>query len=99
MIEILRQKGFETLRHKFRFWRFSKIILYSLSITEIHDRRWAHATCSVRRPGRLPDWQPANHLNVLKGVEKHPVDDNWYTHLIKTVCGAMYSRYETIHSC
>jgi len=63
-------------------------IFFSLQGIIIHDRWGADAIGSLRGPGRLPDWQPSDHLNILKGVEKQPADDNWYTHLIKSVSGA-----------
>ena len=66
---------------------FAKIIFFYLNITQ-YDWRRPHATSSLRCPGCLPDWQPSDYLDILKGVEKQPADDNWYTHLIKSVSGA-----------
>ena len=88
----------KTSRLIFEKMCFPKIILYSLSIKT--DDRWRFdATCSLRSPGRLPDWQPPDHLNILKGVEKHPVDDKWYIHLVKSVSGSIHSSSKNVHSC
>jgi hypothetical protein len=66
---------------------FAKIIFFYVSIIT-NDRGRLDAVSSLWCPGCLPDWQPTDYLDILKGVEKQPADDNWYTHLIKSVSGA-----------
>jgi hypothetical protein len=36
-----------------------------------HDRWWTYAIGSLRSPGCLPDWQPSNHLNAIKGLKSN----------------------------
>ena len=61
----------ETIRHIeiYEKIKFHKIILFVEGI-ETDDRGRIDAARCLRGPGRLPDWKPPNHLNILKGVEK-----------------------------
>ena len=54
------------------------------------DRWWFNAARSLRRPRRVPDWQPANYLNyILKGVEKRSGGAKRNKRPDKTVSGSV----------